>query len=241
MTEKVLTRPARRSPLPAQDEANGTQDTVYERIVQAVMEHRLPPGTKLVEEKLATVFKISRTRVREVLARLAHEQLVNAIPNRGSFVASPTVDEALQIFDARRIIEPALARELVAKASAVDIRRLREHVARERDARAADDRRAIIRLSGEFHLLIAEMVGNTQLLRLMRELASLTCLIIVLYDKPSVPACPNHEHSVFIDAIEARDEARAVAAMLEHLQHIQETLDLSQDDGPDIDLEAIFA
>lgn len=242
MTEKPLPRATRRSPLPSTEtDVGASADTVYERIVQAIMEHRLPPGTKLVEEKLASVFRITRTRVREVLLRMAHEGLVNAIPNRGSFIASPSVEEARQIFDARRILEPALVRSLVARANPEDIARLREHVALERNARAEDDRQAIIRLSGEFHLLMAEMVGNPQLTKVLRELASLTCLIILLYDSPNMPACPNHEHSALIDAIEARDEALAVNAIVEHLQHIEQTLDLSGDEGPEIDLEDIFA
>jgi DNA-binding GntR family transcriptional regulator len=242
MTEKTLARLPRRSPLPSTDmDVSASADTVYDRIVQAIMEHRLPPGTKLVEEKLASVFRINRTRVREVLLRLGHEGLVNAIPNRGSFIASPTVEEARQIFDARRILEPALVRRLVRSGSQEDIQRLREHVACERQAREEDDRRAIIRLSGEFHLLMAEMVGNPQLTKVLRELASLTCLIILLYDTPNMPACPNHEHAELIDAIEARDEALAVRYIVEHLQHIEETLDLSSSDGPDIDLESIFS
>jgi DNA-binding GntR family transcriptional regulator len=242
MAEKALVRALRRSPLPATDmDVSASVDSVYERIVQAIMEHRLPPGTKLVEEKLAAVFKISRTRVREVLARLAHEGLVSAIPNRGSFIASPSVEEAGHVFDARLILEPALVRQLISCASAEDIQRLREHVANERQARAEDDRRAVIRLSGEFHLLMAEMVGNPQLTKLLRELASLTCLIILLYDSPNMPACPNHEHSELIDAIEARDEARAIRFITEHLQHIRDTLDLTGDEGPDIDLEDIFS
>lgn len=47
------------------------RDTIYERILNAVMEHRLIQGTKLVEEKLASVFGVNRTRIREVVARLA--------------------------------------------------------------------------------------------------------------------------------------------------------------------------
>jgi DNA-binding GntR family transcriptional regulator len=242
MIEKTPARAARRSPLPSSDtDVSASVDAIYDRIVQAIMEHRLPPATKLVEERLASLFKINRTRVREVLARLAHEGLVNAIPNRGSFIASPTVEEARQVFAARQILEPALIRYLIANASPEDVQCLRQHVELEREARAGDDRRAIIRLSGEFHLLMAEMVGNPQLTKVMRELASLTCLIILLYDSPNIPACPNHEHSELIDAIESRDEARAVRYMFEHLQHIQATLDFSDDDGPEIDLEEVFS
>jgi DNA-binding GntR family transcriptional regulator len=114
-------------------------------------------------------------------------------------------------------------------------------VRQEGDARKQNDRPAIIRLSGEFHVLIAEMIGNEILLRMMRELAPLTCLVITLYDKPNAPACPHHEHSDLIDAIEAHDEAKAAASMLEHLQHIEATLnfDVVKDASPDI--EAIFS
>lgn len=216
------------------------RDTIYERILNAVMEHRLMPGTKLVEEKLASVFEVNRTRVREVLARLAHEGVVTTIPNRGAFVASPSVEEARHIFNARRIVEPALIRSLVAQAGKEHIVALFDHVALERAAREEGDKRAVIRLSGEFHLRIAKMVGSPPLLKLMRELSSLTCLIILLYDSPNVPACPNHEHLEIVKAIETGDADGAVNLVMAHLTHIENTLDLSLGSDEEVDLEDIF-
>lgn len=215
-------------------------DVIYERVLNAVMEHRLIPGTKLVEEKLASVFEVNRTRIREVLARLAHEGVVTTIPNRGAFVASPSIDEARHVFQARRILEPALIRALVVQANKDQIKRLYDHVALERVARDEGDKRAVIRLSGEFHLLIAQMVGSPPLIKLLRELASLTCLIILLYDSPNVPACPNHEHLEIIKAIERREVDEAIGLMLAHLDHIEETLDLTVEEEQEVDLEAIF-
>ena len=52
-----------------------TVDEIYERIYVAILEHRLHPGTKLGEERMADIFGVSRARVREVLARLAHEHI----------------------------------------------------------------------------------------------------------------------------------------------------------------------
>nr|WP_280517400.1 GntR family transcriptional regulator [Pseudomonas baltica] len=217
-----------------------TRDGIYERILNAVMEHRLIPGTKLVEEKLAGVFQVNRTRIREVLARLAHEGIVTTIPNRGAFIASPSVEEARHIFQARRILEPALIRSLVAKADSQQFRRLHAHVAEERAARETGDKRAVIRLSGEFHLLIAQMVDSPPLVKLMRELSSLTCLIILLYDSPNVPACPNHEHTEIVEAMEQGEVEAAIGLMLGHLDHIEATLDLSLEDEAEVDLHAIF-
>ena len=51
-------------------------DEIYEKIYVTILEHRLPPGTKLGEDRLASIFNVSRARIREVVARLAHEQVV---------------------------------------------------------------------------------------------------------------------------------------------------------------------
>jgi DNA-binding GntR family transcriptional regulator len=215
-------------------------DVIYERILAAIMEHRLTPGTKLVEEKLAGIFNVNRTRVREVLARLSHEGLIATVPNRGAFIASPTLSEARAIFEARRLIEPALLRHLCERTKPANIAQLRAHVEQEALARQANDRRAIVRLSGEFHIRIAEMAGNPVMSKMMRELASLTCLIIVLYDSPAMPACTHDEHGSIIDAIESGDTEKAVSAMIEHLNHIEHVLDLSTAPSEEEDLEAVL-
>ncbi len=216
-------------------------DGIYQRVLGAILEHQLPPGTQLVEERLANVFGVSRTKIRQALARLAHDSIVTVVPNRGAFVASPTVAEAREVFDARRLIEPTLAGRAARTATAAQIKRLREHVALESAARAAEDKRSIIRLSGEYHQLIAESAGNAFLARTMRELETLTCLVIILYDAPNVPSCPYHEHSGIADAIEAHDAVRAAALMLEHLNHVESALDLREAVAGEIDLEAVFS
>src|SRR5258708_17811288 len=86
---------------------------VYERIYQAVVEHRLMPGTKLSEERVAELFSVSRTQVRGALARLAAEQLVTVYPNRGAFVTTPTADEARDVLGVRKTLEPAVVARLV--------------------------------------------------------------------------------------------------------------------------------
>ena len=231
---------AARKPTPlsraGRDNAN---DDIYERIVAAILEHRLRPGTKLGEDKLAGIFGVSRARVREVLARLAHEQIVDLFPQRGAYVARPTPEQAMDVFEARRLIEPAVLRRLIAQHSPERVARLRQHQELEVDARRREDKRAIVRLSGEFHTLLAELAGNTALARTMRELSTLTCLIIFLYDAPTATSCRADEHSAIIDAIAKRDPARAEKLMLEHLAHIEGSLTLDAS-AEEVDLEAVF-
>ena len=215
------------------------QDEIYDKIYVAILEHRLHPGTKLVEERLAEIFGVSRARIRDVLSRLAHEQIVELFPQRGAFVAKPSIEQALDVFEARRLIEPAVLRRLVATLTPDRLARLRQHHGLEQDARRRDDQRAIVRLSGEFHTLLAELAGNSALARQMRELSTLTCLIIVLYDAPTASSCLADEHSKIIEAIAKRDADRAEALMLEHLEHIERSLRLEPVTS-EVDLEAIF-
>ena len=216
-----------------------THDEIYEKIYVAILEHRLHPGTKLAEERLADIFGVSRARIREVLARLAHEQIVELYPQRGAFVARPTIEQARDVFEARRLIEPAVMRRLVQTLNPEKLARLRMHQELELDARRRDDKRAVIRLSGEFHSLAADLAGNTALARSMRELSVLTCLMIFLYDAPTSTSCRADEHSQIIDAIAKRDAARAERLMLEHLEHIEHSMKLDEA-TEEVDLEAIF-
>jgi len=233
------TRSARPSASPARLQRENTHDEIYEKIYVAILEHRLHPGTKLVEERLADIFSVSRARIREVLARLAHEQIVELYPQRGAYVAKPTIEQALDVFEARRLIEPAVLRRLIETLTPEKLARLRRHQELEVDARRRDDKRAVIRLSGEFHSLAAELAGNTALARSMRELSVLTCLMIFLYDAPTTTSCRADEHSQIIDAIAKRDAARAERLMLEHLNHIEGSMKL-ETATEEVDLESIF-
>ena len=230
---------ARKSVSAARPERENTHDEIYERIYNAILEHRLPPGTKLVEERLAEIFGTSRARIREVLARLAHEQIVELFPQRGAYVAKPSAEQARDVFEARRLIEPAVVRRLIETLTPEKLTRLRQHQELELDARRRDDKRAVIRLSGEFHSVAAELAGNSALARNMRELSVLTCLMIFLYDAPTATSCRADEHSQIIEAIGKRDAARAERLMLQHLDHIESSmkLDISTET---VDLEAVF-
>src|SRR6058998_2881578 len=116
---------------------NATIDhLVYDRIHRAILEQRLPPGTKLGEESLSSLFAVSRARVRRILLRLAHDKSVELRPNRGAYVAQPSAQDAREVFTARRIVE-AHTVEGVAKGLPTPARqRLLRHVAREQAAHA---------------------------------------------------------------------------------------------------------
>jgi len=218
-----------------------TSDQLYRKIQQAVLEHRIAPGTKLVEERLVVLSGMSRSKIRPVLARLAYEKLVELIPNRGAFIASPSVKEARELFFTRQLIEPAIIKLLCESAELTDIKKLKQHVQKEVRARRDSDRIAIIRLSGEFHILLAELADNAILVKMVRELTAQTCLVITLYDSANTPACPGHHHGEIIEAIEAKDVNLATQRLTKHLREVENTLRLEVDVEAEVDLSVIFA
>lgn len=236
MSSKVT---ARRTPGTSRAREHSV-DEIAEKISSAILEHRLVPGTKLGEDRLATIFGASRAKVREAFARLAYEQMVDLIPQRGAFVAKPTIEQAHDVFEARRLIEPGVLRRLMATIDDVKHQRLRRHIELEADARKRDDKRAIVRLSGEFHVLLAELAGNSALKRTMHELSARTCLVISLYDAPTATSCRADEHEEIVGAIKRGDVRRAESLMLHHLEHIEQSLRLDAD-TEEADLESIFS
>src|SRR5262247_47523 len=82
---------------------------VYDALRDAILSHRLAPGTKLPEDELASIYSVGRSVVRSALQALAHDRLVRLEPNRGAFVAQPSKREAREIFEARALLEPRVA------------------------------------------------------------------------------------------------------------------------------------
>ena len=224
------------------DRANGAaEDAIVRRIHDAVIEQRLPPGTKLSEAALCEAFGVGRARVRRSLVVLAGREIVELHANRGAFVARPSAQEARDVFDARRTIEPGIVRQAAARARETDVRLLEEHMAAEGAAQGHSDRRHLIRLSGHFHVMLAEIAGNRVLLRMVGELVTRTSLIIGMFGGRATDSCRSGEHDRMLQAIRARDEAAGARLMFEHLAHIEAGLDLSARRAEPVDVVAMFS
>jgi len=237
MTDQSPTNAISRSNLKAR-KASGDA-AVYAELYDAILEQRLAPGTKLPEDGLGEIFGVSRTVVRKALFRLAHEELIRFRPNRGAIVASPSVEEAAQVFEARRIIEGSIVRKVVSVITPDDVKGLKSLVQEERAAHERGDRAGWIRLSGEFHLRLAAISGNQVLAEFLKALVSRTSLIISLYERPGHSACSFDEHASFLIAVESNDLKRALTLMESHLESCESKLNMD-DQALSRDLAAIF-
>jgi DNA-binding GntR family transcriptional regulator len=223
-----------------------TDQAMYERMISAILDHQLAPGTKLVEDRLAEAFGVSRTRIRPVLVRLANEQVVRLTPHRGASIAQPNEQESREVFEVRRLIEPTLVQRFVSNATTTDIRLLSECIRDEEYARAANDMRRAIRLSGDFHLHIADRAGHATLGRILRELISRTSLILMTYSQAhtaahqDATACGCQEHRALLSAIQLRDPREAARLMGEHLARLETQLNFKPAREAAPDLKSLF-
>ncbi len=198
-----------------------TTGFIVESLTRAIVEHRLLPGTKLAEQKLADHFGVSRTLVRQALFQLSQNRLIRLEPARGAFVATPSVDEARQVFAVRRMLEAAMVREFVAQTSPAQIQALQAHIAAEQAAMAEGNIGQRTELLGDFHVRLAELLGNQVLAQLLGELISRCALITLMYQSTSAAEQSHEEHEQIVAALAQRDAAAAVQLMQQHLDNVQ--------------------
>ncbi|MES2186475.1 MAG: GntR family transcriptional regulator [Pseudomonadota bacterium] len=204
--------------------SGSSTSAIVESLTRAIVEHRLHPGTKLAEQKLADHFGVSRTLVRQALFQLAQNRLVTLEPARGAFVAAPSAEEARQVFAVRRMLEAGMAREFIRTTTPARLKALRAHVALEKAAVERNDVSGRTELLGDFHVRMAELMGNEVLARLLEDLISRCALITLMYQSSDAAAHSYGEHAGILRALAARDAGLAERLMTEHLQHVEENL-----------------
>ena len=220
-------------------EASSTE-TIAQALTSAIVEHRLRPGSKLVEQALADHFEVSRTLVRQALFQLSQKRLVRLEPARGAFVASPSAAEARQVFAVRRMLEVELTRAFVEAATPEHIDALRAHVAAEQSALKQGDVADRSELLGDFHVRMAQLIGNDVLAEVLRDLLARCAIATLVYQSSSAAHDSAAEHAALVECFATGNVAQAVRLMRAHLDHVEAGLNLDQP-GPSDDLKTALA
>ena len=227
----------RRAPKPAASRAGdagaATPDTdtsatrrIADSITTAIVERRLMPGTKLAEQKIADVFKVSRTLVRQALMQLSRDKLITLEPARGARVAEPSPEEARQVFEARNLLEVAMIKRAATELQPAQIAELRAHLRAENQALRNIDVPGRTRLLADFHVVIARLLGNEVLAGMLGDLVSRCSLIALMYQSAHSAEHSFDEHVAIVDALEKRDPRAAVRLMQAHLHNVERNLQL---------------
>lgn len=199
-------------------EIRSVVDQVHEELLQRIVAGELPPGCRLRQEALAEELGVSRTPLREALARLVSEGLVDFAPNRGATVARRDFGDMEQAWRARLVLEPGAARLAAGRRDPTDIARMYEIVRRQRDV--ADDVTASFALNREFHLVLVAAGGNPHLSQ-FAELLWLSRIGVPIFarqarDRAQVLAWAE-EHEAIVEAVTAGSAGRAERLTREHI------------------------
>jgi DNA-binding GntR family transcriptional regulator len=228
-TNLQVVRPATKASKPrASAGADGGTSTqrIVESITTAIVERRLMPGTKLAEQKIADIFKVSRTLVRQALNQLSRDKLVTLEPARGARVAEPSIEEARQVFEVRQMLEATMIRRAASELSDAQLAELRSHLRDEQAAVQRTDVSGRTRLLADFHVVIATMLGNQVLADLLADLVTRSSLIALMYQSAHSAEHSLAEHVAIVDALSRRDARAAARLMEDHLHNVERNLQL---------------
>lgn len=191
-------------------------EQVKDRLLQAILDGRFPPGARIVETRVARELGISQAPVREALRDLEALGLVETSAFRGARVRRPSAEELLEAFVVRSQLESLAARLAVTSITDRDIDQMTGHLGEMRRAARAEDPRAEAMADALFHGRLIELSGNATLQRVWRQLEPVSRTYLTLV----IPGADRHRiadvHQPVLDALRHRDAAGATEALDRH-------------------------
>ncbi len=202
-------------PLPSRD----LGQEAYARIRAAIRDGTLAPGLRLTETDLAARFGVSRTPVRQAIARLESEGLLTHEARRGLTVTRPDHAQVVELYVMREVLEGAAARLAAQHASPTEIGAMAELIASEPGH--FDDARALAETNQRLHGLLYLAAHNRYLLRSLEQLGATMALLPTLLTFGGRAVQAHAEHQAILAALQTRDGNAAEAAARAHAQAAQ--------------------
>lgn len=191
-------------------------EQVKDRLLEAILDGRFPPGARIVETRVARELGISQAPVREALRDLEALGLVETSAFRGARVRRPSAEELLEAFVVRSQLESLAARLAVTSITDRDIDQMTGYLGEMRRAARAEDPRAEAMADALFHGRLIELSGNATLQRVWRQLEPVSRTYLTLV----IPGADRHRiadvHQPVLDALRHRDAAGATEALDRH-------------------------
>ena len=198
---------------------------VCDELRRLVITGELPPGTRLVEDRLAAQLGVSRNPVREALQTLASEGFVVLTPRRGAMVAQVSAAQAEELFDVRMALESLAARTAAKRAGPADVARLQDVLDRAAEATRLGELDLLAALNTEFHHEIVTSGGNDYLGLLVAPMAR-RIQWVFRASAPRRAMASWNEHEAVLRAIAAGDEESAAVLASAHVAAARTTFRL---------------
>jgi DNA-binding GntR family transcriptional regulator len=212
------------------DSSHAIKEKIYRSIRMDIISHKLKPGQSIVEDDLASQYKVSRTPIREILRKLEHEELIKIIPNRGIFVNELTNKDIEEVLDIRLILETAAAKAAAQNITDDKIKELDKIEEMLNKAVEGEDSVASFEADERLHEFILLTAGNMRVRKILYNLMGQILRIrFISGHKPGRIITTVEEHKKIISAIKNRDPLDAEEKMRIHLLNTKELLLPSRD------------
>ena len=199
--------------------APSARQRAYTRLRAGVLQGEFAPGSYIEESVACAATGVSRTPVREALARLAAEGFLELHPRRGAMVKPISTDELFDLYDVRLMVECHAVRRICDRK--LPIPELLHELCDEHDGIATDDHLAFADLNHRFHEAVVAASGNKVLFQVFESLrANLTRVAMLSFRLGVERSREGGQHRALLDALEARDADRAIALVEDHLSRM---------------------
>ncbi|MFN3699082.1 MAG: GntR family transcriptional regulator [Dictyoglomus sp.] len=198
---------------------------VYEIIRDAIVSGKLPPGTKLTVDDLSKELGVSRTPVKEALVRLEREGLVENIPRRGMYVAQINIEDALEIYELREILEGFAIRKAAERIDEESLKILKELLNRGENYIHKSNFKSYSNIDEEFHKILWNISGNKRLFKILENIRSVIRLLMSSsVNLPGRAQASLLEHKKILFALEKKDPDLAETYMREHISNVKKVV-----------------
>lgn len=201
-------------------------DRVYRELQEAIFSHGMPPGSSLSVPELARQLGVSRSPVREAVQHLVHEGLAVTEAHRGAVVARIGVEDLLQMYEVRELLEGLAARRATERLGGSDKDELEEIVKEHQEA--LDQRKGLVAHMEQdmrFHRRIRELADNQHLMGMLENLQGKVRLAMhSLWRSDDAPRLALEDHKKILRAISSGGPLEAEAAARSHIARVRAAL-----------------
>lgn len=207
------------------------EEVVYHYIKDQIVSRALFPGNRILQEDVAQVTGVSRTPIKAAFERLSFEGLIDISPNKGAFVANPSVDEITAAYKCRLMMEAEFARMACGKISPEGLDRMDECLKEQREDLCTHDMQRFIDSNRRFHMEICRTIGNPFYELFLNQLFNKCDIYILFYDKffQLLPedSATLRDHRKIVEAFRKKEQNLCVELVQGHIQTTLDQLDIN--------------
>ena len=213
-----IRQPGRTTPRPRRLGRRVLREEIRDQLIEDILGGRLAAGDRIIEARIAAQFGVSQAPVREALRDLDVLGFVESSPFRGTIVRGISVEELVQLYPVRAVLEGLAAREAATRITDAELNKLQKLLETMRSIAAGGDDRRAVEADFAFHLMIVDASGNRVLRQTWDRMRLATTTFLTVSKSHHSLLEIAERHAIVLEALRAHDGVTAEQAMRRHIE-----------------------